>query len=154
MSGQIQRVIAFGLGAGIVSFLVLAISTAIIPNPIFPREEPVRIFDLEVLGAVTLLAAALGATYAMPKSCPLQRNKLVSGGVLSFIAIGCPVCNVAVVALIGTGGALAWFAPVQPFIGLAAIGMLALALAMQIRDIRRAHSPAPISHASGQASTS
>jgi hypothetical protein len=132
-----QRMIAYGLGAGIATFLVLAVSTTIIPNPIFPREEAVRTFDYIVLGVVTLLATALGATYAIPKTCSLQRNTLFSGGILSFLAISCPVCNVAVVALIGTGGALAWFAPVQPVLGIAAIGMLLFALAMQIRDIRR-----------------
>ncbi|TVR75496.1 MAG: hypothetical protein EA415_03730 [Sphaerobacteraceae bacterium] len=141
MSSQLQRMIVYGLGAGVVSFLVLAISTTIIPNPIFPREETVRTFDYVVLGIVTALAIGLGVTYAMPQRCPLQRNKLYSGGVLAFLAIGCPVCNVAVVALIGTGGAMAWFAPVQPLIGIAAIGMLSFALAIQIRDIRRAQSP-------------
>jgi hypothetical protein len=137
LSTVYHRIIVYGLGAGIATFLVLAVSTTIIPNPIFPREEAVRTFDYIVLGVVTLLAAALGATYAIPKSCSLQRNTLFSGGVLSFLAISCPVCNVAVVALIGTGGALAWFAPVQPVLGVAAIGMLGFALVMQIRDIRR-----------------
>jgi hypothetical protein len=137
LSTVYQRMIAYGLGAGIATFVVLAVTTTIIPNPIFPREEAVRTFDYIVLGAVTLLATALGATYAIPKACSLQRNTLFSGGILSFLAIGCPVCNVAVVALIGTVGALAWFAPVQPILGLAAIGMLMFALAVQIRDIRR-----------------
>lgn len=133
--------ITYGLAAGIATFLALAISTAIIPNPVFPREEPVRVVDYVVLSIVTALAVGIGATYAMPKSCPLSRNKLLSGGILSFIAIGCPVCNVAVVALIGAGGALAWFAPLQPFIGLGAILMLSIALFMQIRDVRRARNP-------------
>ena len=137
MARQYERIILYGVGAGVISFLVLAISTTIIPNPVFPREEPVRTVDYIILGDVTLLATALGATYAIPKSCPLQRNKLLSGGVLSLIAIGCPVCNVAVVALIGTGGALAWFAPVQPILGVAAVGLLSFALVIQVRDIRR-----------------
>ena len=144
------RIIAYGLAAGIASFLVLAISTTIIPNPIFPREEPVRMIDYVILGTVTVLATGLGATWAMPKSCPLDRNKLLSGGVLSFIAIGCPVCNVAVVALIGTGGALAWFAPLQPIIGAAAIALLSVALFMQIRDIRRTSMPGNVQSSPGQ----
>lgn len=143
-SSDYPRMIAYGLGAGIATFLVLAITTTIIPNPIFPREEAVRMVDYIILGGVTILAAALGATYAIPKTCSLQRNTLFSGGILSFLAIGCPVCNVAVVALIGTGGALAWFAPVQPILGLAAIGMLLFALVMQIRDIRRSQADHPL----------
>ena len=43
---------------------------------------------------------------------------------MSFLAVGCPVCNQAVVALVGTSGALSWWAPVQPFVGLVAIGLL------------------------------
>lgn len=143
-SSDYPRMIAYGLGAGIATFLVLAITTTIIPNPIFPREEAVRMVDYIILGGVTILAAALGATYAIPKTCSLQRNTLFSGGILSFLAIGCPVCNVAVVALIGTGGALAWFAPLQPILGLAAIGMLLFALVMQIRDIRRSQADHPL----------
>jgi hypothetical protein len=132
-----RRMLIYGAGTGALAFLALAISTTIIPNPVFPREEAVRTVDYVILGAVTLLASALGATYAMPRACPLQRNTLFSGGILSFLAISCPVCNVAVVALVGTGGALAWFAPIQPLLGIVAIGLLSFALIVQIRGIRR-----------------
>lgn len=137
MQGMLPwRMILFGVAAGAISFLALAISTSIIPNPIFPREEPVRVLDYAILASVSVLAAGLGASFAVPRACPLQRNKLLSGGILTFLAISCPVCNVAVVTLIGTGGALAWFAPVHSLLGLAAIATLTVALIMQIREIR------------------
>ncbi len=141
-SSTYSQMLMYGLGAGILTFLALGISTTVIPNPIFPREEPVRIVDYGILATITVLATALGATYAIPRSCPLDKRSMFSGGVLSFLAISCPVCNAAVVALIGTGGALAWFAPVQPILGLAAIGLLSFALVMQVRQIR-GDSPAP-----------
>jgi hypothetical protein len=31
-----RRMLLYGIGAGVVTFLVLAISTTILPNPIFP----------------------------------------------------------------------------------------------------------------------
>lgn len=52
----------------------------------------------------------------------------VGGGVLSVLAIGCPTCNAVAVAALGTGGALAVFAPVQPVLGVAAIAVLLAAL--------------------------
>jgi len=44
--------------------------------------------------------------------------------VLSVFAIGCPVCNKLVVLALGTGGALTYFAPVQPVLGLLSVGLL------------------------------
>jgi hypothetical protein len=138
---DVRTMLMYGIGAGLFTFLALGISTTIIPNPIFPREEAVRVVDYVILGIMTVLAAALGATFAAPRACPLQKNRLWSGGILSFLSIGCPVCNVAVVALIGTGGAMAWFAPVQPILGIIAIGLLSWALVTQIRAIRGISGP-------------
>jgi hypothetical protein len=47
---------------------------------------------------------------------------------LSVLAIGCPVCNKLVVLALGVGGALTYFAPVQPILGFLSVGLLAYAL--------------------------
>ena len=56
---------------------------------------------------------------------------------LGFLAIGCPVCNKLIVALLGVSGAMDYFAPAQPFLG--ALGMLVLGVALgyRIRSLRR-----------------
>ena len=49
-------------------------------------------------------------------------------GLLSFFAVGCPVCNKLVVAALGTTGAVEVFAPVQPLLAVASVALLAVAL--------------------------
>ena len=51
-----------------------------------------------------------------------------AGGVMSFFAAGCPVCNKLVVLAIGTTGAVDYFRPLQPMLGAASIVLLAIAL--------------------------
>jgi len=43
-------------------------------------------------------------------------------------AVGCPVCNKLVVLALGAGGALTYFAPVQPVMALLTLGLLLYAL--------------------------
>jgi hypothetical protein len=47
--------------------------------------------------------------------------------------VGCPVCNKLVVVLLGSSGALTYFAPVQPLLGLLAVTLSATALAVRLR---------------------
>ena len=55
------------------------------------------------------------------------------GGLATFFAIGCPVCNKIVLLALGTSGALNLFAPIQPLIGAASLGLLAATLVWRLR---------------------
>ena len=70
--------------------------------------------------------------------------RTVWGGFVSFLAVGCPVCNQAVVALVGTSGALSWWAPVQPVVGLLAIALLVHALRRRLETHDLAACPVPV----------
>jgi hypothetical protein len=67
----------------------------------------------------------------------------VSGGVLGFLAVGCPVCNKLVLALVGSAGAMQWWAPVQPVVGVASIAVLGWALWARLGAERSCPAPAP-----------
>ena len=54
-------------------------------------------------------------------------------GLGTFLAIGCPVCNKIALVLLGASGALTVFAPLQPLIGAASLGLLAGTLAWRFR---------------------
>jgi hypothetical protein len=54
-------------------------------------------------------------------------------GLGTFLAIGCPVCNKIALVLLGASGALTVFAPLQPLIGAASLGLLAGTLAWCFR---------------------
>jgi len=52
---------------------------------------------------------------------------------LSGFAVGCPICNKLVVALIGVSGALNYWAPLQPLLGLLSVGVLLVGLVVRLR---------------------
>jgi hypothetical protein len=49
--------------------------------------------------------------------------------------VGCPVCNKLVVLLLGAGGALSYFAPLQPVLGMVSLALLAYALCTRLRAL-------------------
>lgn len=120
---------------GISTALVVGLPTDVIPNPWFTRMIPTRLQDYVFLSAITILAGLLGATYAFPRRCSFQEGKWAGGGVLSFLAVGCPICNKIILVLIGTSGALTFFEPIQPFLGIAAISLMGLALSIRLRSL-------------------
>jgi len=63
---------------------------------------------------------------------PTRRGGIA--GLLSFFAVGCPVCNKLVIVALGTTGALQWFEPVQPVLAVASIVLLGWALRSRLRS--------------------
>jgi hypothetical protein len=136
------RGVALGLAASALAALAIAIPTAVLPNPMFTRMTPVRPLDLVLLTVTAILAGVIGATYATRVvATPACERRAGSGGLLAFLAIGCPVCNKVVVALLGTSGAFAYFEPIQPVLGVAGILLLLAALGVRLRAIG-IHGPA------------
>lgn len=130
------RTLALGGGLGLGTLLLAGLPTDVIPNPWFTRMTPVRPQDYAFLAATTVLAAALGATYALPAACPFQPAKYSVGTYLSVLGIGCPICNKIVVLLLGVSGALTYFQPVQPLLALGSIALLGYALVLRVRAVR------------------
>jgi hypothetical protein len=135
--GAYLRATGFGLLAALGTAAIIGIPSDVIPNPWFVRQIGVDGFDVFVLVALSLLTGALALTYALAtgKTAAAERAG-VGSGIVGFLAISCPVCNKVVIALIGASGATGWFASVQPFLGIAAIGLAAAALVVRVRAIR------------------
>ena len=57
------------------------------------------------------------------------------GGLLSFFAVGCPVCNKIVLLAVGTVGARRWFEPIQPYLAVLSIVLLVVALRARLRGL-------------------
>ena len=133
----------FAAGMTIVSALAIGVPTDVIPNPVFGRQgTPVEPWAVPVLVATAILSGLLFATYVRPDATldtdeteGLDRSGRFGGlgGLLSFFAIGCPICNKVVVIALGTSGALTWFAPIQPYLGIIALGLLLWALRVRLR---------------------
>ena len=109
----------------------MGIPTVLIPNPVFGREIPVTWWAWPALVVTAVLAGLLGATYVRNPGTPATPKASragVLGGVLGYLAVGCPVCNKIALLALGYSGALQWFAPAQPWLALAGIGLLGYAL--------------------------
>lgn len=129
------RAIAMGLAAGLATALAIAIPAAVLANPFFVRMTPVRPLDIVLLALTALLAGLLGATYARPGVAAPAGSRGGVGGILALLAIGCPVCNKIVVALLGVSGALAYFEPIQPLLGVAGLILLFTAFRLRLRSL-------------------
>lgn len=123
------------LPATLLAALASGIPTDVLPNPWFTRMTPVRTLDVFIWPLLSLAIGALVATYALP-ACRRGSRGLsagAGGGVLGVFAIGCPVCNKLVVLALGFSGALSYFAPVQPVIGLASLALTVAVLRTRLR---------------------
>ena len=118
--------------SAVATILLIGVSTAMIPSPLLGRAVPTTWWAWPVLVATGILGGLLAATYVRTTAAaaPASRAGLV-GGLLSYFAVGCPVCNKLALLALGYTGALQWFAPVQPW--LAAAGLLLLAFALDRR---------------------
>jgi hypothetical protein len=139
--------------------LLVGVSTVLIPNPLFSREIAVVWWNYPVWIATSVLAGMLVGTYvrqgpAAPvvpsggaqdgtqsdpagtsNGAPDRSGRLgMVGGVLAWFAVGCPVCNKLALLALGYSGAITWFAPVQPFLGLLSLVLTGVALFVRLSN--------------------
>jgi hypothetical protein len=108
---------------------LIGVSTAMIPTPVFGRAVPTTWWAWPVLAITAALGGLLGATYVRDPNAPVRESRFgMAGGLLSYFAVGCPVCNKLALLALGYTGALQWFAPVQPLLGGAGLVLLGYAL--------------------------
>lgn len=123
------------LVTAVLTYLALGIPTAVIENPIFARAVEVTPWSVPVLAITSILAGLLLATYVKTDNYLTEEKSLKVGGIgglLSFFAIGCPVCNKLVLIALGTSGAMSYFAPIQPYLALIGIGFLIYAFRKRV----------------------
>ncbi|MBU4215058.1 MAG: hypothetical protein KJ792_10420 [Actinobacteria bacterium] len=137
-------------GAALLTVLVVAVPTAMIPTPVFGREVAVTVWAWPVLLVTAVLSGVLSASYVggpatvvAPPDAGLAVGPVdaggerpgrfgAAGGLLTFLAVGCPVCNKLALLALGYAGAIQWFAPVQPWLGAAGIALLLYALVRRL----------------------
>lgn len=109
--------------------LVTGIPTDLVPTSLYRRMTPIPWWSWPLWAATAALAGLLAATYVRR---PVGEGRVVApsvgGGVMSFLAVGCPICNKLVVAALGVSGALSYFAPIQPLLGVAGVVLLGYTL--------------------------
>jgi len=109
---------------------VIGLTTAIFENWFFVRMTPVRAQDYVIWILSSVLMGLIVGSYFVASSTSSD-GKILSGGLLSVLAVGCPTCNKLVVLLLGTTGALTFFAPIQLYIGVASVLLLGWTLLLR-----------------------
>jgi hypothetical protein len=127
--------VAWTAAATILVGILIAIPTAIVENPFFTRMTPVEPEQYVVWVLTSLLSGALLATYVAGAFRGGGASRATGAGLLGVFAVGCPICNKLVVGLLGTSGALSYFAPMQPVIGAAAVALAGWALLVRLRRL-------------------
>ena len=127
--------LAWTMAAAVLVGIVIAVPTAIVANPFFTRMTPVEPEQYVFWILTSLVSGALLATYVAPSFRGGIAGRASGAGLLGVFAVGCPICNKLVVALLGTSGALNYFAPVQPVIGVAAVALAGWALWVRLRRL-------------------
>lgn len=130
--------------AGVVTAVLVAVPTAVIPNPVFGRAIAVTWWSYPVVILTGILAGLLFGTYVRePGTEPEGRQEQeldrasrmgMAGTLVSFFAVGCPVCNKLILIALGASGAVTWFAPLQPLLALASIALMLVALRLRLRS--------------------
>jgi hypothetical protein len=127
--------------AAVTIALVIGLPTDVIPNPVFGRPVPVTWWSYPTLILTSVLGGLLAGTYVRRGPAPVHASDEIDtptrrgglAGLLSFFAVGCPVCNKLVIVALGTTGARQWFEPLQPALAVASIVLLGWALRTRLR---------------------
>lgn len=116
------------------TYLVVAVPTDLIDTPLFSREVPPTWWSFPVLGVTAVLTGLLLATYVSREPAadgeasdgePDSKGRFgAAGTIVSFFAVGCPVCNKLVLLALGTSGAMQYFEPIQPVLAGLSIALL------------------------------
>lgn len=130
-------IISAVLGTTLVG-VAIGVPTDVLPNPWFTRMTPVTTSNYFFWVASSVLTGALLATYILPREARGSIAAVSAGsGYLGVLAVGCPVCNKLIVALLGVSGAFNYFAPIQPLLGAAGLVLAGVALGVRLRGARR-----------------
>lgn len=128
---RMRRRAIVAVAAACAFMVVVGVPTDLIDTPWFSREIPPTWWSWPSLVVSSALSGLLVATYVSPPANPSADDvprKGVAGGLLTFFAVGCPVCNKLVLVALGSAGAISWFAPLQPLLMVAGIAALGWAL--------------------------
>jgi hypothetical protein len=120
--------------AAAIGLAAIGLTTAIFENWFFVRMTPVRAQDYVIWIVSSVLMGLIVGSYFVAGSTSGD-GKMLSGGLLSVLAVGCPTCNKLVVLLLGTAGALTFFAPIQLYIGIASVLLLGWTLLLRAKAL-------------------
>ncbi|GAA3388915.1 hypothetical protein [Streptomyces roseoviridis] len=142
---------AVAVAVALLAAIMIGVPTGVVPSPLYTRMTPVLWWNYPVWLASSVLEGLLVATYVRvgPRAADERARedrpvtaRALGAGLLSAFAVGCPICNKLVVLAIGVSGALSFWAPLQPVLALASMGLLLYALVRRLRTAENC--PVPV----------
>ncbi|PRZ11870.1 hypothetical protein BCL67_1285 [Nesterenkonia sandarakina] len=162
LSSWTPRQVLVAAGASLVVGVAVGVATVLIPNSFFSREIPPVWWNYPVWILTSVLSGMLLATYvrasnpapvgsrgesssedsiaALPPgegaSAAEDRSSSrlgMTGMVLAWFAVGCPVCNKIALIALGYSGAITYFTPLQPILALGAMLLTGVALIWRLK---------------------
>lgn len=121
--------------AALGSAVLIGIPSVLIRNSFYIRMTPPRTQDYVFWVLSVLLLGLIAGTYAVEVPTEFDVPGTAVGGGLSYLAVGCPVCNKLVILFLGTSGALTFFAPAQLFLGIGSVLLLGWTLLLRGRVV-------------------
>lgn len=127
----------------VLTAVLIGVPTGIIETPWYHRMTPVLWWNYPVWAVTAVLSGLVWATYVRtPDSSAAPSRFNLGGGLVSLLAVGCPVCNKVVVLAVGVSGALSVWAPLQPVLAVLSLVLLVWALRRRLTGEQRCSLPA------------
>ena len=128
--------IAKGLGVSVGAFVLFGVVTGLVPNPLYVRMVPRTPVDYLFLTLTALLAGIYTAQRmatdvadarleADTDTAGSEDRWAIGGLVGGFLAVGCPICNVFLLALFSSSALMTYFDPLRPLLGAVSVAILA-----------------------------
>ena len=143
----LQRWVVAAL-ASAVAALLIGVPTGVVPTGFYTRMTPVLWWNYPVWGFSAVLVGLTAATYvraadAGARGASRQAQRTAGGTLVSAFAVGCPICNKLVVGVLGVSGALSYWAPIQPVLGVLTLVLLGVGLSIRLRGELACAAPLP-----------
>jgi len=132
---------ALGLLFSIIIAITIGTPTVLIANPFIKYHRMVPATWIDYFLWITI-SVAIGTyfsyfLYNRNKSMQKHDSKVFGGALFGILSIGCPICNVLLVSIFGPTLLLAFFDPLRPALGIAAILLIGSAIHFMKSDICR-----------------
>lgn len=124
--------------------VLIGVPTGLLPTPLYVRMTPPLWWNYPIWVATAVLGGLLAATYVRRPGEVRPRGGVRAasgGGLFTAFAVGCPMCNKLVVAVLGMSGAANLWAPLQPALGVLSV----LGLTWALRRRSRSEFACPVS---------
>jgi hypothetical protein len=113
----------------LVAFASLGTVSALWANPLFMRMTPAGVWEIGLLGGLSLL----GGVYVAIRRPACADRTAGAGGVIGFLGIACPTCNKLLMLAFGGEVLLSYYEPVRIYVAAAGTALLALVVLWELR---------------------